>query len=283
MTTWVDFSTAGFVRVERDGIYLTERHYQRDNREIRLVAMMHIGPEGLYEQIFSSFELPETVVLEEGVTDESQLLGANFSYRKLAEKLDLIEQQRPQHPQKPSEWPHRLHRDLDVSDFSPATLDFVQKVGLFIDALDDPEALRQKLEDPASLPQNGELVMHEILMRRNQLLLQTVEAALLDYERVIVPWGALHMPWLEEQIEQRGFERTWMQQHRFVDWKRIRRAIRKAVEWWALLDSNQGPSGYEPGALTAELRARSDESSSDSPVGGDALVADSRTWQHSAQ
>ncbi len=28
---------------------------------------------------------------------------------------------------------------------------------------------------------------------------------------------------------------------------------------WALLDSNQGPSGYEPGALTAELRARSGE------------------------
>ncbi len=26
--------------------------------------------------------------------------------------------------------------------------------------------------------------------------------------------------------------------------------------WWALLGSNQGPSGYEPVALTTELRAR---------------------------
>ena len=28
---------------------------------------------------------------------------------------------------------------------------------------------------------------------------------------------------------------------------------------WARLDSNQGPTGYEPAALTAELRARCDE------------------------
>ena len=283
LTTWIDFSTAGFVRVDRDGIHLSERHYQRGDHAIRLVAMMHIGPRAVYEQIFASFELPETVVLEEGITDESQLLEADFSYQKLAEKLDLIEQERLQAPEQPGEWPHLRHRDMDVSDFSPETLDFVRKMGLLINALDDPETLRQKLEDPAALPQNSEAVMHEILMRRNQLVLKAIEAALLDYERVIVPWGALHMPWLEEQIERRGFEQTGSQRHRFVDWNRIRNAIRKAVDWWALLDSNQGPSGYEPGALTAELRARADESSSHSPIGDDALVADSRSWQHAAQ
>lgn len=29
----------------------------------------------------------------------------------------------------------------------------------------------------------------------------------------------------------------------------------QGIEEWALLDSNQGPIGYEPTALTAELRA----------------------------
>lgn len=283
LTTWVDSSTGGFVRFERGGVYLAERHYQRDDREIRLVAMMHIGPPGLYEQIFASFELPKTVILEEGITDQSQLLEGEFSYRKLAEKLDLIEQERPPASEKPNGWPHVLHRDMDVSEFSPETLNFVRKMGLFIDAIDEPETLRQMLEDPAALPQNSEAVMDEILMRRNRLLLTAIETALLDYERVIVPWGALHMPWLEEQIESRGFERTRSQKHRFVDWNRIQRAIRKAAEWWALLDSNQGPSGYEPGALTAELRAHVEESSSDSLLGADALVGHSRSWQHAAQ
>ena len=32
--------------------------------------------------------------------------------------------------------------------------------------------------------------------------------------------------------------------------------IRRDVCWWARLDLNQGPIGYEPTALTAELRAR---------------------------
>jgi hypothetical protein len=33
-------------------------------------------------------------------------------------------------------------------------------------------------------------------------------------------------------------------------------SCRFSCEWWAHLDSNQGPTGYEPGALPAELWAR---------------------------
>ena len=283
LTTWVDSSTAGFVQVQRDGIHLAERHYRRGDQEIRLVAMMHVGPAGLYEQIFASFELPQTVVLEEGISDHAQLIQGGFSYQKLAEKLDLIEQRRPNPPQEPGGWPHLRHSDIDVSDLSPETLDFLRKMALLVDALDDPESLREMLEDPASLPQASDDVMDEILMRRNHVVLRAIETALIDYERVIVPWGALHMPWLEEQIQASGFEESGSLQRRFLDWNRVRRAALRAAEWWALLDSNQGPSGYEPGALTAELRARSRESSSDSAIGGDALVMDSRSWQHAAQ
>ena len=37
-------------------------------------------------------------------------------------------------------------------------------------------------------------------------------------------------------------------------------AVGDSARWWALLDSNQQPIGYEPTALTIELRAPAAES-----------------------
>ena len=225
--TWIESGTAGFVMLDREGVHLSERHYQKQDREIRLVGMMHIGRRDVYERIFDSFELKSTVVLAEGVSDESHLLEAEISYRKLAEQLDLVVQERvSQHyPEAPDAWPHVLHRDMDVSDFSDETVEFLRLVGALADALDDPEAMLEKLQDLSQIPRAGETVMHDILTRRNERLLAEIEAALSDYERVVVPWGALHMPWIERGIERLGFERIDSRDHLFIDWDRILKAI----------------------------------------------------------
>ena len=44
-----------------------------------------------------------------------------------------------------------------------------------------------------------------------------------------------------------------------------RSSIHPRTSTWALLDSNQGPTGYEPAALTAELRARGAEPTTAAP------------------
>ena len=232
LTTQIELSTGGFVQIDRHGIHLVESHYQSADREVRLVGMMHVGSGEVYERIFDSFELPATVVLEEGVTDESHLLESQLSYGKLADTLRLVVQEpvSSHFEEKSSDWPRILHRDMDVSEFSDDTLDFVHKMAILADSLDDPEAILEKLRDPSWLPQNSDSVMHDILTRRNERLLEEIEDALLDYERVVVPWGALHMPWIEHQVQQRGFARTHSKKHLFVDWGRIANALKERAE-----------------------------------------------------
>jgi len=227
LMTLIESSTGGFVQVDRHGIHLVESHYGKGDHEIRLVGMMHVGTAKVYEQIFDSFELPATVVLEEGVTDKSHLLESELSYGMFADRLQLVVQEpvSSHFEEKSSAWPRVLHRDMDISEFSDETLDFVQKMTIVAKALDDPEAILEKLQDPSWLPQSSETVMHDILTRRNERLLEEIEDALLDYERVIVPWGALHMPWIEHQIQQRGFTQTHSEKRLFIDWGRVANAL----------------------------------------------------------
>lgn len=222
-TTWVEVLSAGFVEVDLEGVHLAERHYRNGDREIRLVGMIHVGSEEVYDRVFDSFALESTVVLEEGVTDESGLLESKLSYGKLAERLDLVTQEpiSDHYGEAAAVWPHLRHPDMDVSEFSNETLEFIERASTIAAAIDDPQELLRLLQDPSALPEAGESVLNDILTRRNERLLEAIDAAVPEYERVIVPWGALHMPWIEEQIESRGFEKTDSTRHRFIEWARI--------------------------------------------------------------
>ncbi|MGA7395292.1 MAG: hypothetical protein WBW78_21790 [Terrimicrobiaceae bacterium] len=48
-------------------------------------------------------------------------------------------------------------------------------------------------------------VMNDILFARNQRLAAEIESSLRDYRRVIVPWGAMHLPEIESWLEARNF------------------------------------------------------------------------------
>ena len=50
-----------------------------------------------------------------------------------------------------------------------------------------------------------EAVEEDFLIRRNGNLLREIDAALADYRRVVVPWGALHLPEIERGVVERGF------------------------------------------------------------------------------
>ncbi len=50
--------------------------------------------------------------------------------------------------------------------------------------------------------------MTDILTNRNAHLANEIRSALDDYDVVIVPWGALHMPEIEDTLESWGFQKT---------------------------------------------------------------------------
>jgi hypothetical protein len=223
-------ATAGFLAFDLEGITLADRTYRHTDRQVRLVGMMHIGEGDRYADLFGSFAVPGTVVLEEGVTDETNLIQRKFSYENVAGKLGLDQQSRiADHFEEDAEWPHLQHADVDMADLSPETHAVLEKVGAIWEA-DDLLAMVEMFRSIEVTPEDLELVQRDILDVRNEHLLIEIDGAMADYAHVVVPWGALHMPWIEEQLTLRGFELESEKEHRLLAWRRVAEAALGAPE-----------------------------------------------------
>jgi hypothetical protein len=234
--------TGHFVSFHRDELKIDDRRYQRGEREVRLVATMHIGEEGAYRELFDSFREPGSVVLAEGVTDETGVLPASFSYENLAASLGLVQQPdlevalgsdgsdlgSSSEPQ-----PEIRHADVDASTFSPETRAFLAVVGEMLSASDlaaASEILRNfsEREDARQLVDAFE---QDVLKERNAHLLAELDRALAETPgpaRVVVPWGALHMLELEQAVIERGFRETSRSSRTLVRYETLWRALREA-------------------------------------------------------
>jgi len=241
----VESLTGGYVRVRPDGIYLIERKFQSGDREVRLAGMIHIASREFYSDLLPGIDpAVPSVVLVEGVTDRKRLLGGRtLNYERLAKLLNVT-------PQSDSVFSERVvaglgkqpgqdgagghnfegsssagidfrHADVDVETFHPQTIAFILAVvGLFQN--NDFRELLGSLVDPSSpiVDENAQAqVMEDILIARNQRLVSEIESSLKDYRRVIVPWGAMHLPEIE----------SWLQKHKFVQSDEIER---KALGFW---------------------------------------------------
>ena len=230
-TTQVELLTGGYVRVRLDGIYLVERKFQSGDREVRLTGMMHVADREFYSGLLTGIDpaIP-SVVLVEGVTDRRRLLGGKtLSYNRVARFLNLTPQSdsvfsqqiaegleardgqkmddAPAPEQPASREINFRHADVDVESFHPQTIAFILAVvGLFQSS--DLRQFVTTLIDPSSPIANESAqaqVMNDILFARNQRLAAEIESSLKDYRRVIVPWGAMHLPEIESWLEARNF------------------------------------------------------------------------------
>jgi hypothetical protein len=231
LVTSIEVGTHGFVAFDRAGVSLDDRSYARGDREVRLVGMMHVGEEASYREVVTSFSVPSTVVLEEGVTDRSGLLEAPLSYDGVAGVLGLAPQDDlstylndPETEQAP-EWPVLRHADLDLADFDPETVAWLGRAQAVWDAEGLGQALREALRASSERPEVLAAVQRDVFERRNEHLLAELDAALVEYERVVIPWGALHLPALEAGLIERGFRPSASQRRRLLSWRTVGRAL----------------------------------------------------------
>jgi hypothetical protein len=208
-------ATGGFIGFGLDGISFDERRYTRGDREVVLVGMSHIGRKGVYDALLSQGDGRPTVVLAEGVTDQRGLLPAEQPFDPLAADLGLDVQPDPEEmlDAAAGEWaaadPHVEveHADLDVSAFRPSTLEFVRLAFRLTAHPADGEA-RQELAALVERPDGGELyqgVVEDLIEKRNRHVLERLDAALERHDRVVVPWGVLHLAGIEAGVLERGF------------------------------------------------------------------------------
>jgi hypothetical protein len=228
--------TAGFVTFHGREIRIDERRYRRGDREVRLVGMMHLGEADSYRELFRSFRGPSTVVLEEGVTDKEGRLRRPLSYAAAARALGLstqpaVEGVLDNEEVGDAEMPDLRNADVDLRDFRPETIAFLDAAGSLWSAQRPTEfvaALR------AFARRDGAWTLfstasEDILALRNRHLLEAIDEALDSYHCVIVPWGALHLAGIEAALKAQGFVEEGTSSRTLLRYATVFRALRDTL------------------------------------------------------
>ncbi len=217
----IETYTAGFVRLKPNGLYMIEKIYARDDKQIRLAGMIHMGREDYYAQLAESFNTGRTLLLAEGVSDTQGLLRSGFSYGNLANLLGLDAQEQLQFPGRlidaesldqpistESGTPDILRADIDLQDFDPRTVEVLNALGATLlngGSLSSGYLEFNQWAEQNITPETNQVLMDDLLQKRNRSVLSYLPQGLHKYQTLLIPWGALHMPGLETAVKARGF------------------------------------------------------------------------------
>jgi hypothetical protein len=216
-------STAGFMRLTPGGLQMIEREYRFNNKTVRLRGMIHVGDKHYYDELVHSVPSTRTIILAEGVTDEQNLLRNRFGYGKVSNFLGLASQEKMRFKgrmieaveiEKPATekiepgLPDILRADVDIRTFHPSTILVLNTFGKHMtDSSSFPQAMIafNAWANKNITAQVQKTLMNDILHSRNRELLRNLDRALLRYDTIVVPWGAMHLPEIEKSLLDRGF------------------------------------------------------------------------------
>ena len=247
--------SSGFIRLDSNGLYMREKKYVNGDVSIRLIGMIHIGDAAYYRDIFETISNGNTLVLVEGVSDRNKILSNFPSYNKLANFIGLVSQNYL--PQRILEslkqgingeekddgaqssngpgFPKFIRADVDVSEFSKETIAYINHVGLVIRSSDSllHSMIAQYRWSVENLPPEAEnIVMQDLITRRNAVLLGRLHENLAAYQQIIVPWGALHMPGIEKEVLSWGFSLNSTSERLAIDFSKL--------HWFKILSGGGG-------------------------------------------
>ncbi len=236
---FLEEQTSGFMRLSPLGIYMTERTYHLDHKVVRLAGMMHIGNEAYYQDLAGSVPVEGTIILAEGVTDRDHLLQSQFSYGKLAGVLGLSAQETLKFDghlvdlddpeplrldQDQSTKPDIAVADVDLNSFNPKTIEFLNVLG---NTLLSGAPLKAGLQEYNAwvnahmTPEWIEIITDDILINRNVEVVRRLVMTLKDYDTIVIPWGAMHMPEIEAAVIKQGFLLAKTQERLSLDFRTL--------------------------------------------------------------
>ncbi len=217
----VDQQGAGFMCLKPNGLYMVEKVYRQGEKQIHLTGMIHLGQQSYFESLSTSLSGKQALLLAEGVSDELGRLKNDFSYQKIAELLGLTSQERmlidgrliaaeslDDPDDRQSEKTDVLPADIDLAEFDERTITLLNALGHYLLGNDSLlEGFREfnQWARQNTTPETNQVVMNDLVQKRNRQVLSYLPKALNKYDTIIIPWGALHMPGLEAAIIGKGF------------------------------------------------------------------------------
>jgi hypothetical protein len=217
----LDRSTGGFVQLRPDGLYMQEKVYHLDGKDIRLAGMIHLGHGSYYSDLIASIPAERTLILAEGVSDDTGLMRERFSYGNIAGNLGLSSQEQfhfagrritladlRQPYRERYDGPHILDADIDLRQFDPRSVEVLNALAKYF--LNADSLLRGYLQFNRWAEENvtvetNRVLMYDLIDKRNQAVIHLLPQALERYDVVVIPWGALHMKGIERSVRAADF------------------------------------------------------------------------------
>ncbi|MDF1814516.1 MAG: hypothetical protein P1V20_20080 [Verrucomicrobiales bacterium] len=225
-----------YTRFSLTSISLLERVFIKDGKKVFLIGMMHIGEQDFYDELTRKLQGDATgrrIVLTEGVSDKNKILPEGFkngqTYGKWAKKFGLIVQNSTEKGMSEQEieardkkWAKRgiayMNADIDVSELSGEHQKTLVMILKSFESNNLAEIFQQT--DLISGPEMEDLMMDGLLKFRNDRLMEFFDETIkLDVSEIYIPWGAAHLPDIENRLINQGFEK-------------ISEEIRPVVRFW---------------------------------------------------
>lgn len=252
--TLLERHTAGFIRLQPNGLYMTEKSYQQATKTIRLASMIHLGQRDYYTALIDSISGERVIVLAEGVSDVSGRLQGTFSYARIADLLGLAAQEQipfqgrlvtsaslDQRDNIIAGSIDILRADIDLQEFDDRTIAVLNALGRYL--LEGP-SLSQGYQDfnrwavDNMTPETNRVIMQDLVEKRNSTVLSYLPKALQKYDTVVIPWGALHMAGLEKAVLVKGFRLQKSHERLSIDF-----LLLPYADLWKLISGNAAESG----------------------------------------
>ena len=196
----VDHFSEGFMALRPAGLTVQTRKYVRgDGKTIELFPMSHVAQADFYRKVSQAFPT-NSIILMEGVTDDGNRLTNKISYKRMAKALGLAEQKQTFAPG----GNRGVRADVDVGQFTQQTLDFLNLVMLIHSKGATVENV-MKLMQWSPPPDFEKQLFDDILIKRNEHLMQEIQSHLPLSDDLVVPWGVAHMPGIAREIQKSGF------------------------------------------------------------------------------
>ena len=210
-----------YVQFSWSGISLVERVLVKEGHQVHLIGMMHVGDGSFYKELnkrmYTAPEQGRRLVLTEGVSDSQNLLPADFKsgelYANFANALGLEPQNEPISPEQEQaerkedfDVPGVTFRnaDIDVSELDEEHVERLVSMLTFFASLGTPESLTAAPEGVSG--QDMEELFFEVLLgQRNDVLMEHFEKSGSSFSEVFIPWGAAHLPDIEERLLEQGY------------------------------------------------------------------------------
>lgn len=201
-TQFLSNATHRMIQFSGLNLLSNSRIYQNEHKTFVLVPMVHLAKKDFYKNVLNNYKDQNGVVLQEGVKDEKKLIKHDGSYKGLGKALGLDTQK--DHFKLPEGSKLRFESaDIDTSVFSPKTIKMINSI-FKLTGDKNKNMANDFLEVQLQLANKKDMVQffYEILELRNEALLKKIDS--MNEKLIIIPWGALHLPFVEAELKKRG-------------------------------------------------------------------------------